>query len=248
MDATRTPSPIAAERQRRKGQLAATVRILARRGLDEGAGGHVTARDPEHPDRFWINAFGQPFSSVRVRDLLLVDHDGNVVEGNGRGNPAGYAIHSQIHAARPDVVSAVHTHSTYGRAWAAVGRGLDPITQDACAFFEDHAVHEEFPGVVLDRAEGKRIAGTLADGKAVILQNHGLLTVGRSVGEAAWWFVLMDKCCQIQLLAEAAGGAKPVSLESARGVAELMGTPAMGRFNFRPMYAEIVAAAPDLLA
>jgi len=82
----------------------------------------------------------------------------------------------------------------------------------------------------------------------VILQNHGLLTVGRSVGEADWWFVLMDKCCQIQLLAEAAGGAKPVSLESARGVAELMGTPAMGRFNFRPMYAEIVAAAPDLLA
>lgn len=101
--------------------------------------------------------------------------------------------------------------------------------------------------MVLDPDEGKEIATTLADAKAAILQNHGLLTVGQSVGEAAWWFILMDKCCQIQLLAEAAGGMRLVGAARARGVAEMMGTPSMGRFNFRPLYAEIVAAYPDLL-
>ncbi|MEV0291768.1 class II aldolase/adducin family protein [Kribbella sp. NPDC050820] len=247
MAEARTVRAPAEEREVRLRELAVTFRILARRGLDEGAGGHVTARDPEYPDRFWINPFGQPFGTVCVRDLLLVDQAGNVVKGNGRVNPAGYAIHSQLHAGRPDVIAAVHTHSTYGRAWSSLGRPLDPITQDACAFFGDHAVHRDFPGVVLEAAEAKRIAATLSGMKAVILQNHGLLTVGRSVGEAAWWFVLMDKCCQIQLLAESAGRPIPVPVETAQEVAGVMGVPSMGRLNFRSLYAEIVADSPDLL-
>jgi len=235
------------ERLHRKQRLAATLRMFAVLGHDEGAGGHVTARDPQYPDRFWVNPFGRPFALVRVSDLLLVDHCGAVVHGDGRVNPAGYAIHSQIHAARPDVVAAAHTHSVAGRAWSTLHRPLDPVTQDACAFFEDHGVHREYTGVVLDEAEGKRIAESLAGYKAVILANHGLLTVGGSVAEAAWWFIAMDRCCQVQLLAEAAGRPVPIDADRARATREQIGTPGIGRLNFRAMYRAIIDQQADLL-
>lgn len=235
------------ERLYRKQRLAAALRLFSRFGFDEGAGGHITARDPEHHEHFWINPFGTHFGHVRVSDLLLVDATGAVIEGEGRVNPAGYEIHSQVHAARPDVVAAAHTHSVHGRAWATLGRLLDPLTQDACAFYEDHAVYDGFEGVVLESLEGKRIAENLGTGKAVILRNHGLLTVGGSVQEAAWWFVTMESSCRVQLLAEAAGTPIRIGHEVARATAEVMGSPGMGRFNFRPLYADIVRAQPDLL-
>jgi ribulose-5-phosphate 4-epimerase/fuculose-1-phosphate aldolase len=235
------------ERRHRKQRLAAALRLFAGYGFDEGAGGHITARDPQWPDRFWINPLGRWFGGLRVSDLILVDRDGTVVEGEGRVNPAGFAIHSQIHEARPDVVAAAHSHSTYGRAFATLGRLLAPITQDACAFHGDHEVFDDFTGVVLDPAEGKRIAATLGPHKAVILRNHGLLTVGGSVEEAAWWFVAMDSCCRVQLLADAAGTPRLVDEQAARLTAGTMGTPGMARLNFRPLYERIVAQQPDLL-
>jgi len=93
-----------------------------------------------------------------VRDLLLVDDHGEVVEGDHPVNTAAFAIHSQVHAARPDVMAAAHAHSVHGKAWSALGRLLEPITQDACAFYGDHALFDDFTGVVLDVEEGKRIA------------------------------------------------------------------------------------------
>jgi len=236
-----------AERVHRKQRLAATLRMFAMLGLDEGAGGHVTARDPVQPDRFWVNPFGRSFALARVSDLILVDQAGRVVAGDGRVNPAGYAIHAQIHAARPDVVAAAHTHSVHGRAFSTLGRRLDPITQDACAFFEDHELFDAYSGVVLDEGEGKRIARALGAAKAVILANHGLLTVGRSVEEAAWWLVSMDRCCQIQLLAEAAGSTRLIEPASARATRAQIGTPELGRFNFRPYYELLLRTQPDLL-
>lgn len=247
MTGKRSVRSVEQERLYRKQRLAASFRLFARLGFDEGAGGHITARDPGNPRHFWINPFAVSFARIRVSDLLLVDEDGAVLEGEGTVNPAGYAIHSQIHAARPDAVAAAHTHSVYGRAWAALGRRLDPLTQDACAFYEDHAVYEGFEGVVLDSEEGKRIAAALGGGKAVILRNHGLLTVGTTVQEAAWWFITMDSSARVQLLAEAAGTPVPIRPDVARQTAALMGSPAMGRLNFRPMYEDIVRAQPDLL-
>ncbi|HEY3956686.1 MAG TPA: class II aldolase/adducin family protein [Streptosporangiaceae bacterium] len=235
------------ERLYRKQRLAATFRLFARLNFDHGAGGHVTARDPGDPGQFWINPFGMPFGHVRVSDLLLVDGAGTVLAGEGSVNPAGFVIHSQIHAARPDVVAAAHTHSSYGRAWSALARPLDPVTQDACAFYEDHEVFEEFGGVVLDPDEGKRIAARLGGHKAVILRNHGLLTVGGSVQEAAWWFIAMDNACGVQLLAEAAGTPSVIDPETARAARDTIGTAPMGRLNFRPLYAEILRDQPDLL-
>ncbi len=139
-----------------------------------------------------------------MSDLILVNEDGEVVIGDEPINAAAFAIHSEIHKARPDVHAACHAHSVYGKAWSVFGRELDMMTQDSTRFYKSHAVYDNFGGVVLDREEGKRIARALGDGKAVILQNHGLITVGGSVDAAAFWFMSLDKTCQAQLLVEAA--------------------------------------------
>src|SRR5262249_23580422 len=142
-------------------------------------------------------------------------HTGEVVQGDWPVNTAAFAIHSQIHAARPDVVAAAHSHSRFGRAWSTLGRALDPITQDVCAFHGDHAVFDDYTGVVYDTEEGKRIAHALAGHKACILRNHGLLTVGHSVDEAAWWFITMERSCEVALMAEAAGSPVVIDPEMA---------------------------------
>ncbi|HLW15777.1 MAG TPA: class II aldolase/adducin family protein [Actinomycetota bacterium] len=238
---------VSEERLHRKQRLAAAYRLFSRFGFDEGVAGHITARDPEYPDRFWVNPFGMHFGHVRVSDLLLVDAEGDVVEGEGSVNRAAYAIHSQVHAARPDVVSAAHAHSLYGKTFAAFRRLLDPITQDSCAFYEDHTVFEDFTGVVFDLEEGKRIAHALGDAKAVILSNHGLLTVGHSVEEAAWWFITMERTCQSQLVAMAAGTPHVIDHENASVTASQVGSHAAGWFQFTPLYARITREQPDLL-
>src|SRR5438270_1129174 len=193
------------ERTHRKQRLAAAFRLFSRFGFDEGVAGHITARDPELNDHFWVNPFAMHFGHIKVSDLILVNAKGDVVEGNRPVNTAAFVIHSQVHAARPEVVAAAHSHSTYGRAWSTLGRLLDPLTQDVCAFYDDHALFDDYTGVVVELEEGKRIAHALGEHKAAILRNHGLLTVGQSVDEAAWWFITMERSCQVQLLAEDAG-------------------------------------------
>ena len=198
-----------------KQRMAAAFRLFDKFGFNEGVAGHLTGRDPEHPELFWVNPFGMSFGMIRARDLILVDHQGKVVEGDWPVNTAAFAIHSQVHAARPDVKAAAHTHSPYGRAFSTLGRTLAPITQDVCAFYGDHALFDDFTGVVLDVEEGKRIAHALGDNKAAILRNHGLLTVGGTVDEAAWWFITMERSCQVQLMADAAGDPMPIDDECA---------------------------------
>ena len=235
------------ERLHRKQRLAAAFRLFSRFGFDEGVAGHITARDPEHLDHFWVNPFGMHFGHIRVSDLILVNDRGEVVEGDHLVNTAAFAIHSQVHAARPDVVAAAHAHSVYGKTWSSLGRLLDPITQDVCAFYGDHSLFDDYTGVVLDPEEGKRLAHALGDAKAVILRNHGLLTVGHSVDEAAWWFITMERSCQAQLMAEAAGTPVLIDRENAARTAGQVGLSAAGWISFQPLYARIVREQPDLL-
>ena len=235
------------ERRHRQERLAIGFRIFGRFGFSDGVAGHITARDPERSDHFWVNPFGVSFRRIRVSDLILVNHRGEVVEGTRPVNGAALAIHAPIHAARPDAVAAAHAHSPYGKAWSSLGRLLDPITQDACMFWDDHGLFDAFSGVVLDAEEGKRIAHALGDGKAVVLQNHGLLTIGQTVDEAVWWFVAMERACQVQLAAEAAG--TPITLPA--GVAlhtrSQNGTPWSGWFNAQPLFDDVLAEEPDVL-
>ncbi|MBD2292111.1 class II aldolase/adducin family protein [Anabaena sphaerica FACHB-251] len=235
------------ERLHRKQRLAAAFRLFARYGFDEGIAGHITVRDPEFDDCFWVNPLGMYFGHIRVSDLLLVNDKGEVVQGNRPVNGAAFAIHSRIHQARPDVNAAAHAHSLYGKSWSSLGRLLDPITQDACAFYEDHALFDDYTGVVYETKEGDRIAATLGDKKAIILRNHGLLTVGHTVDETIWWFIAMDRCCQAQLMAEAAG--KPILIDpkTARFTYGQVGSHALGWFSFQSLYEMILRQEPDLL-
>ena len=255
----RVPRPpvfatLAEERRHRKERLAASFRLFSRYGFDEGGAGHITARDPERLDHFWVNPFGMHFGQIRVSDLILVNDQGEVVDDYPEANQqsrrevnlAAFAIHSRIHKARPDVAAAAHAHSLYGKAWSSLGRPLDPLTQDACAFYEDHAVFDDYTGIVEETSEGDRIARALGTKKAAILRNHGLLTVGRCVDEAVWWFITMDRSCHAQLLAEAAGQPHKIPHETAKHTYALLGSPLAGWFQFQPLWDRISREQPDL--
>src|SRR5581483_6670284 len=234
------------ERQHRKERLAAGFRLFAKFGFEEGVAGHITARDPIEPNTFWVNPFGVPFAHVNVSSLIRVDHTGEVVEGNYHVNEAAFCIHSQIHQARPDVIAAAHSHSTYGRAMAALGATLEPITQDVTAFYDDHALFDDYTGVVTDIEEGKRIAAALGENKAVILRNHGLLTVGTSVDSCVFWFITMERSCQVQLAAKAAGEVVHIDADQAKQTHDYVGSELAGWFSFQPLWAKITRDQPCL--
>ena len=199
-----------------------------------------------------------------MSDLILVDEEGTVVVGDEPINAAAFAIHSEIHKARPDVHAACHAHSVYGKAWSVFGRELDMMTQDSLRFWKHHSVYDNFGGVVLDRVsqydiselvfgvliisqeEGRRIGQALGNGKAVILQNHGLLTVGGSVDSAAFWFISMDKTCHAQLLCDAAAsgaGRKKIMIpdDEAEFSFAQAGTEEKGWLAFQGYYDEQLA-------
>ena len=236
---------LAEERQQRKERLAGGFRIFAALGFSEGVAGHITARDPEFTDTFWVNPFGMHFGEIRVSDLIRVDARGNVVEGTRPVNVAAFAIHYQIHEARPDVVAAAHAHSIYGKAWSAVGRVLDPITSDACAFFEDHVFFDDTRVLITEANEGAVLAKALGPHKAAILRNHGLITVGETVEEAVWWFVSMERCSQAQFLAESVATPLKIDPENARATRAV--NAFTGWFQCQPLWQRIVKEQPDLL-
>ncbi|MGD1217184.1 MULTISPECIES: class II aldolase/adducin family protein [Streptomyces] len=234
------------EREVRKQELAAAFRVFGKLGFSEGVAGHITARDPEFPDTFWVNPFGMSFNQIKVSDLIRVDHEGNLLHGRRPVNRAAFCIHAEVHKARPDAVAAAHAHSLHGKAFSALGTPLAPLTQDACAFYEDQGIYSDYRGVVNDSEEGRRIGEALGSAKAVILQNHGLLTVGQSVAAAAWWFITMERSCQAQLLAMAAGSPIEIDHDTAALVRKQIGGPLAGWFQFRPLWDQITASSPDL--
>jgi ribulose-5-phosphate 4-epimerase/fuculose-1-phosphate aldolase len=234
-------------REHRKKMLVAAFRLFDKFGFNEGVAGHITARDPEWTDHFWVNGFGVDFGSIKISDLILCNHEGKVIEGKYSVNRAAFAIHSQVHEARPDVVAAAHAHSIYGKAFSSLGKLLDPITQDACAFFEDHGLYDDFGGVANDVEEGQRIAKAVGKYKAAILQNHGLITVGQSVEEAAWWFITMERSCQAQLLAEATGNpTRKIDRQTALKTRAEIGFSIAGLFQFQPLLQKIQRQIPNL--
>lgn len=236
------------ERRHRKERLAAGLRVLGRLRLAEGVAGHVTVRDPEHTDHFWVNPFGHNFKLMKVSDLILVSHTGEVVEGNRPVNAAAFAIHSELHKARPDVVAAAHCHSMYGKTFSTLGKPLKMISQDATMFYGDIAMTAEGGGaVVLDTAVGRAMGEALGQKKALIHQNHGLITCGQSVDSAIWWFVALERCCQSQLLAEAAGEPIEIPEELCSAGYDAQGHELAGWFQFQPWWDELMRDEPEFL-
>ena len=195
------------KRQWQLEHMAGAFRIFARHGYTEGLSGHISVRDPVEEEAFWINPLGVHFGMLKASDMVLVHlRTGEILGGSTRRpiNATGFHIHSAIHKARPDVHAVCHAHGIHGRAWSSFARPVEMLNQDVCNFFRAHSVYAQYGGLALDGDEGRRIADALGNGKGCILMNHGLLTVGSTVDEAAYLFRLMEKSCEVQLLAEAA--------------------------------------------
>ena len=247
---TRTPPRFEtkeAERTHLLQRLAATCRIFGRRGFSEGLLGHVTVRDPEFADHFWVNPVGVAMHQVKVSQLVQVNHLGQVVRGSGMVNPVGLLLHTAVHQARPEVAAVCHAHALHASTWASFERLLDPITQDACIFFENQALILE-PRVVRDATSAARFAAGFGDKRVAIHAGHGIFTTGQSIDEAAWWFVLMNRCCEAQLLAEAAATAPTQwQAEDARWLASVLGSPTFGWLSFQTLWDDIIASDPELV-
>lgn len=235
------------ERRHRKERLAATFRIFCRYGFNEGIAGHVTVRDPIDTDTFWVNPFGMSYTRIKVSDLIRVDSQGNVINGNRPVNTAAFAIHSSIHELRPDTNASAHAHTVYGKAFCSFGKKLAPITQDACYFYEDHALFDAYDGISDVKDEGMSIAQALGQKKAAILRNHGLITVGQTIDECAYWMISLDNACRVQMLADSSGTPKLIADAAARQVASRLGSPYYGWASFQALYEMIEAEEPDFL-
>ena len=247
--ATRAPPTFStkdAERIHVLQRLAAACRVFGQRGFSEGLLGHITVRDPEHPNLLWVNPVGISMRDIKVSHLVQANHRGEVVQGRGMVNPVGLLLHSALHRARPEVAAVCHAHAPYGSAWSSLNRPLDPITQDACVFFEHQALINE-PRVVRDAEAADRFAAAFGTKRTAIHVGHGLFTTGLSIDEAAWWFVQMNRCCEAQLLAQSAGTPTLWPPEDARWLASVLGSSKFGWLSFQTLWDEIIASDPDLI-
>ena len=239
----------AEHRQHLKERLVGACRAFALQGFDYGFAGHLTVRDPEHPHLYWTNPMAVHFAQVKVSNLILADHQGHVVEGQHAINRAGFVLHAAVHEAHPDIVAMCHAHTLYGTAFAALAQPLEPISQDAAAFFEDHVVISDEAGqVAVEVKAGLKVADWFKGVKAAIHQNHGLLTASRhSIEAAAFWFIALERCCQQQLLVQATG-VKPrlVPPEKARYSREHVGSEYIGWLHFQTIWNDLLRTQPDM--
>jgi ribulose-5-phosphate 4-epimerase/fuculose-1-phosphate aldolase len=231
-----TVRSIDVERAHRKRMCAIGYRILAAHRWGQLGDGHVSARDPELTDHFWLLDWSVPFGEATVDRLVLVGPN----DGIESVNTAGYNIHAPILAARPDAVSAAHTHTQFGTPWSANVEPFRAISQESCAFVFDQAMFDDEEVEVLTVDGGKRIAAALGESKLCILRNHGLLTVGQSVEAAVGWFVMAERVAEVHVKAP---GGKAISDDAARIAASTLSPEPTGWRVFHWLQRNLV---PDL--
>jgi len=186
--------------------LAAAFRLAALRGWDDIVWTHLSAAVPGEPGHYFINRFGLRFREVTAANLVKVDLKGCVVDGsNAPVNPSGFAIHGCVHAARPDAVCVIHLHTLWGQTLAARPEGLLPCSQPALRLHGRLGRHA-YGGLAFDADEQARLVAALGSLDGLILDNHGVLTVGRTVAEAFLLMHLLERAAQVQIQAQAAGG------------------------------------------
>jgi ribulose-5-phosphate 4-epimerase/fuculose-1-phosphate aldolase len=194
-----------AEELRLRRELAAVYRLIAHFRMTDLIFTHISLRLPGPDHHFLINPYGLLFEEITASTLVKIDLDGRQVEDTPYAvNPAGFVIHSAIHAARPDAMCVLHTHTKAGCAVAAQQQGLLPLNQMSMEFYGRVAYHD-FEGVALNLAEQKRLVDDLGDRPVMILRNHGLLTVGSTAAQAFLRMYYLEKACEIQTTAQAGG-------------------------------------------
>jgi ribulose-5-phosphate 4-epimerase/fuculose-1-phosphate aldolase len=197
---------ITPEEQAVRVDLAAAYRLCAVFGWDDLIYTHISARVPGQPGHFLVNPMGLGFAEITASSLVKIDYDGNVIGSSPyRPNAAGFVIHGCIHQARSDVDSVMHLHTVHGMALSMLREGLLPLTQHAMRFYQRIGYHD-YEGIALSLGERERLVNALGSHNALVLRNHGTLTVGKSVGEAIVEMFYLEKAAQAQMLAQATGG------------------------------------------
>jgi ribulose-5-phosphate 4-epimerase/fuculose-1-phosphate aldolase len=192
------------EEQAARIELAACYRLIAQFRMTDLIYTHISSRVPG-TEHFLLNPYGLLFEEVCASNLVRIDLDGEIIEDTPyKVNPAGFTIHSAIHAARPDVTCVLHTHTRAGIAISCLREGLLPLSQIAMQFYNRVAYHD-YEGIALDLDERERVARDLGRRRAMILRNHGLLTAGRSVAEAFSLMFYLERACEIQIAALSTG-------------------------------------------
>ncbi|KAJ2905428.1 arad-like aldolase/epimerase [Zalerion maritima] len=199
-----------AERKSRKIKLALVLRILSKNGVRDGLCGFATMTDPVEPDTFWTNPLGVAWSIITAADLIRVGKEGNILDGGRSGavlNVPASVVHPAVYAARPSMVCTVHAHIPHGTAFATQKKNLKTTHQDACIFHNDLSYLPYHDGMIATPEQGKVIARFLTSTKGIVLRHHGIMTAGDSIESALYWFLTLDRCCQVQLAGYGANGA-----------------------------------------
>ena len=221
---------VSAEEWQARVDLAAAYRLVALHGWDDLIFTHISARVPGPEHHFLLNPYGTMFDEVTASSLVKIDLEGNkMMESPHVINPAGFTIHSAVHAAREDALCVMHLHTKYGIAVSAQKNGLLPLSQHAMFALSSLAYHD-YEGLALDEEEKPRLVADFGDKKFLILRNHGLLTVGRTAAEAFLGMFLLERACQIQILAQSGGGElSPISGKIIGRVASQMDAVTVGQ-------------------
>lgn len=243
-------SPPDKERKLRKSYLVAACRNFALEGFNLGINGHVTVRDPEYHDRFWVNPIDISMRMLKSSDLVCVDSEGSVFSNNRPVTPSAIWIHSEIYKRHDNLNAIIHLHSLYGRSFSALHLPIMPTSVESCIFYEDHALYSNYWALALNRDEGRRegieLSKTLGNNKLLIESNHGLITVGETVSAATFRFLAAESVCQEQLLLHSTGNYVKMTHEAALQTHHQIGSEYMCWLNYEQKFQEMFFMYPEI--
>lgn len=229
-----------------KYKLAAAYRIMVTEGLDEGGiSGHISMRVPGEPDCFWVNPFGMLAEEVTAHNLIKVDKNGEVLEGDYPVNVAGFCIHAAIHIRYPHINCIVHTHSPWGTLFSALDRYIKPIDQNCCLFFENHELYGHFNGPVNDPDDALHLAAALNGKDMIVLRNHGSITCGTSIESAVIRMVSAERAYRLNILSMQTPEMKLIDEETARLTRDWIGNDLGLAIEFNALLRKAERVYPD---
>lgn len=231
-----------------KYKLAIANRIMATEHLEEGGiSGHISLKVPDSSNLFWVNPFGLLSEEVTPDNLILVNDQGEVVEGSHSVNVAGFCIHATIHKMYPEINCIVHTHSPWGTVFSALDNFLEPIDQNCCMFFENHALYKEYNGPVNDVEDSMKLAKALNGKNAIILANHGTITCGESIETAVMYMVAIERAFRINSIAKQTGKFNIIDKEVACTTRDWIANPIGFKIEFDALMRKVERIYPELM-
>lgn len=239
--ASALPAPAWTARQK----LALAARMLAKEGHGAGLAGQLTAR--HDAPTFWTLAFGYGFDEATGGNSIRIDHEMNVIEGEGMPNPAN-RFHAWIYRARPDAGAIVHTHAPWASALSMIGEPLAVAHMDATPLYDDVAYLADWPGVPLADDEGRIIAGAIGSKRAILLAHHGLLTLGKTIEEAAVLAIFFERAAALQMRARSIGAIRPIEPAHAKDSHDFLLKPLVVNATFNYFARCVLRDAPETLS